>query len=85
MPIIKRLMLGRNPPNVSALFKTVEKHIKELERISNMRTRMAIGHPDLCIFLSNYPRFDHKYMIKRGAKKGHWILSLGWLRFSVAW
>lgn len=75
-----------NPPKLPAIFKTLEKHLKELDRISRQRTRMAFAHPDLCIFLSNYPRwFDHKYMIKKGAKKGHWIVSLGWLRFSVAW
>jgi hypothetical protein len=53
--------------------------------LETRKTRMIIGHPDLCLFLSNFPRLDWKFMRKNGAKRGHLVLSLGWLSASVAW
>lgn len=66
-------------------FPEMSKLARKMERIWNQRCRMIIGHPDLCFFLSNFPQFDWKYMRKIGAKRGHLILSLGWLRASIAW
>jgi hypothetical protein len=66
-------------------FPKFDRLARKMERIWNQRCRMIIGHPDLCFFLSNFPQLDWKYMRKIGAKRGHLILSLGWLRASIAW
>jgi hypothetical protein len=66
-------------------FPNFDRLARKMERMWNQRTRMIIAHPDLCLFLSNFPRVDWKYMRKIGAKNGHLVVSLGWLRASIAW
>lgn len=56
-----------------------------LERVYKERSRMWFANPDLCIFLSNYSKWGWRYLKKRGAKKGRFMLSVAWLTFSVAW
>jgi hypothetical protein len=74
-----------NYANLLKEFPEMNRMARKMERLWNQRTRMIVAHPDLCFFLSNYPRLDWKYMRKIGAKRGHLVMSLGWLRASVAW
>ena len=67
------------------LGKRLKKIEKAMLRIRNIRSRMWFANPDLCIFLSNYFKIGHRYLKKIGAKKGRYLVQIGWLTFSVAW
>lgn len=65
--------------------REIERIKRMVIRMENMRVRLAIPHPDLCFFLANYVSFGWKHLKKIGAKKGHLVLSFGWLRATIAW
>lgn len=59
---------------------------RRMQRLLTWRDpRMVVGHPDLCLYLSNMPYFEWRYLIKRGAKKGHLCVAFGWVRATIAW
>lgn len=70
--------------------RNLEKKIEQWHRvlkkmIARKYPRPWFAHPDLCLYLDDYARWDWKYMIKIGAKKGHLLISIGWLRATIAW
>ncbi len=67
------------------LTKEIARIKRRLKRWQLMRDRMWFANPDLCIFLANYCRFGHRYLKRRGAKKGHYMIQVGYLTFSIAW
>lgn len=63
--------------------REIRKAQRKFVAIMNGWSRMWVAHPDLCIFLQSYPRLGYRYLRKRGAARGFYMLSLGWLTFSA--
>ena len=71
--------------------KEIEKARKKLRQwtmrtTGQMRPRTFFANPDLCISICPYfMRPSRRYLIKKGAKKGHLVLTFGWLWATIRW
>ncbi len=64
--------------------------LRQIERIRQMLIRpwwhrLLIGHPDVCLYANAVPRLSARYLIKKGARRGHLVVLFGWLGVTIRW
>ena len=69
--------------------KEIEKARKKIRYYMDrlhQHPRTFFANPDLCISICPYfMRPSRRYLIKKGAKKGHLVLTFGWLWATIHW
>lgn len=63
----------------------IQKLQRRLDAMMSQWRRCIIAHPDLCIWTHSYPSTGARYIIKRGAAHGHFVIRLLWLGATVRW
>lgn len=68
------------------IHRKIGRAAKRLERLFTERfPRCWLAHPDVCLYMRQYPQFGWRYLIKLSAKRGHLVLWFGWLGATVRW
>ncbi|MHC4176032.1 MAG: hypothetical protein ACYSWU_00910 [Planctomycetota bacterium] len=82
------LIVTRDPAanNLTKIIKRMDQARKRINAMMEEWThRLIIPHPDVCLWTYRWPRFRWKFMVKHGAKWGHFCIQVAWLGASIRW